>query len=390
MHNQHKHLILLAVFTLFLISSSSSYAQKSQSLKTEITAIIASTQSVEADTGRLFQSLNEISEKIGSLKDIQDKSYNLFRQFELEATLKKAKTISDRISELGLQKSKLERTLKEKRKELFTEYNSEIDQLLVRAKKEPSRKMELLPQLKILLVERSSLAQFLSPSYRTGLESLELNPEDSPQEIYSKASILEDYRDRLSKELSLVEERLSTLKRQTYAMNEMGHLLEEEDFFTETSFLKSVDKLGNGTKKETASARTGIEVAGTSQSESGSKDLSATPAPAAIGASSSLTSDAAQPSGAKNIVPGSEINLVGRSSLSDSANEDSTKKKSKLNPREDSDTKGAQPVQNLSIQSQIEFLEQERTGILNIIKEIDLKRSSMEIEAAKSNVMKVQ
>jgi len=406
------------------------FARDSVELKKHISHLVTEKTKIEKVVIEHKQSLDSILERIKTAKKLQKQHYSIFREFGLQKLLTKAQGLTHKISDIASQQATIEKTLKNDRELLFLRYNSEIENLLEDVKNDPSRKTGHLVKLKTILTERSELTHYLSPVYRESVDSFYIDPTDSYENVLAKAGLLEDYKKRLKKELQAVEAKLSALKRQSFALNEISHLLEEESFFTETGFLKSAQKQSTQDNNSSVTTKTGEmanetqdsgtetegidqntiiedlpqaqsdEIVETSQTMGDNvtdegltqnDTLAALDSPGGI-EGTSLKTDLS-PSKSANLAPDSPT-----SSQNDMGSQNGETDINKSNLADNNlhlDTTSKNVFSRIRTRpgksrTQINDLEKERANLLKLINEIETKRTSMENEARRLHILKMK
>jgi len=245
-----------------------------------------------------------------------------------------------------------------------------------------------------------------------------------------KAKILEDYKFRVNRELDGVEKRLETLKKQNYVLNEISHLIDEESFFTETGFLKSVKKKDSSKieENEENSTKTSIkdddtddsnEITNQEQNESliaenetGTQTVTSSQVPTNTNTQNNTENSNIARESTEEIstdsIRNEETNILNLSKnmkIDDPKDTDSTIEPTTGLHNENMDTSDdkrerlysdvAEPKETSisksntkNINSEIEALEKERKLLKKLILEIENRRSSLKSEASRLRILK--
>lgn len=358
-----KNLTMIVLFALML---SCAHAETQKSLET-IEGLTIDISKIENNLSGLKSRLNTMLLDIEKQKRAQEANYSIFREMKIENLLKKAKSLTDEISSLDSRKGFLEKRMVSKKIDRVTSLNEEINDLLIRTRKDPSK--PTLLRLKDLIMERASITQELTSRYNEGKDTLDAYPGDSPEDLAKKVNILEDYKKRLMGDLDAIVGRLLSARKQKSALNEIIHLLEEEDFFTETAFFKSVKRSDISTdvasKTEPLPTDDGL-----------SPDVPEEP---------SVTEPASPEIGSAETDSGTVDK-----NANNSANTGSVDLNAGLEPPSDKDADAPQKVLRSGMDSKIAVLERERIKLSRLIQDIEdniteLKAESKRIKNPRAN-----
>ncbi len=411
------------------------------SYQQNIKILSAKTKNLENELSELNLKLDSILSRVYSYREQQEKEYSIFREFGLRSLLKKAQSLTNLISNLDRKKNLVQKKLQRERETLYVVYNKKIDRLLAQLKLNTQDKPVLLNELKRVMTARSLLSPYISATYRSEVDSIYIDASDSAQDIIEKARILDDYKQRLNRELTVVEEKLETLKKHSYALNEISHLIEEESFFTETGFLKAVKR-----KNETEELKTTVEETKTGKNTELKEDVKekeentenmtqqdpADPLPGTASQNSSQTGDTsaqnetqtspAQPNDpssssstdsetqTENSGDKSIFSLFSRQDTKSDTIQTETPDKSSLDSSPPTSTENSDDKNNrlyneneistrehikiserpVSPESEVETLERERENLKKLILEVQKRRNSLALEADKIRLMKMK
>jgi hypothetical protein len=223
-------------------------------LQKQISALENQKTQLESQKQALVAKSDDLSYKIESYKMQSKTGLGIIGKYRLSKALREAQSLSEKVQSLEKEIYNVSNEIDNKKNELEKEYESQITILmggLDKVKSSTERK-QTLEKLKSYRAEKEKLAK----SGKNELEYLdaakvEIKQYDNPQDIREKADLINDYTNKLNRNISFLSSKIGELKKERKTRIKLGEFAEEISFFGERVSREEIVSSSDKTEKTT-------------------------------------------------------------------------------------------------------------------------------------------
>ena len=209
---------------------------KIATLRKQISTLEEQKAHLEAEGEELIAKGDELSLKIDALK-IQAKSgLGIIGRYKLSRNLRKARALSEEIQSLEKQIHKIKGELRNTKRELEGEYDSQIALLLEKLNGggQNAESGRILEKLKEYQAAKEQLKEPEKEELKyLDIAKVEIQEYDGPQEIREKADLINDFAAKMQSRINMLNSRAEKLEVELKTREKLGEFAEEISFFGE-------------------------------------------------------------------------------------------------------------------------------------------------------------
>ncbi|HID94751.1 MAG TPA: hypothetical protein EYP53_01660 [Candidatus Latescibacteria bacterium] len=224
--------------------------QRTSLLENEIRNLQSRRQQLELEREALTRESEMLAERIEELKKKIGEGIGIIGGYRLRRSLKQSQELAERIETIQTEIDSLKLVLDDKKRDLRVEYEAEISNLLTELDKSPpiEEATRLLERLSKLITAKRAVEEAAGQIRikEAGVEGIQIEKGDTPEQIREKADLISDFVDKLKKEISRIDRRIERLRMEKKTGEKMREFMEELALFDEnmlrTAGLRIEDK----------------------------------------------------------------------------------------------------------------------------------------------------
>ncbi len=250
--NPHKDSWASILVYILLFHICCSFAEPFSTVQVQVNEFKRVLKRQTEDIESMSKKLDRLSEEISSLKKKQNRGKVLLQQYRLQLKLQEAQALSDQLSSMAIVKRKTGEELKSLTRTLIRSLDQTIEtnRKIANSADEPwNNRIQAARELEKLLTERMQISVWHSPDTLPSSAAPLLNEDSSLEEADERLDAYKDLERRMVKEVASIETELIETRRQSFLRRELAHLMDEEAFFSEQSFVR-----GSASKSQKESA----------------------------------------------------------------------------------------------------------------------------------------
>lgn len=177
---------------------------------------------------------DELSYKIESRKMQSKAGLGIIGKHRLSKELREAQSLSKNIQRLEKEIYTIDTEIKNKRNQLLKEYERQIAILMagLEKSKTSAERKQTLDKLKAYGTEKEKLEKYNEKELEyLDISQIDIKQHDSSQDIKEKADLVNDYANKLNRNISFLSRKIEELKKERRARIKLGEFADEISFF---------------------------------------------------------------------------------------------------------------------------------------------------------------
>ena len=204
-----------------------------QDLRGRIAQMEADFKSQETEIEAIRMDLTDRTEEIAKIKSGKS---GIVSKFLLQKKLREAQIVSKELESKLKKQDRLSNSLRAERAILMTDIDAQIKTLTINKDIHQSNQLQQLQQLigeKERLVALQQRSTLRLPNFNLSSEN------SSKEDLIEKLRVVEDLQKSMSEKIAMLKTEIEEEKSKEFLRNEVSHLIDEESFFGEQSFMSS-------------------------------------------------------------------------------------------------------------------------------------------------------